>query len=649
MAATSGLRVLVVEDNPADAMRVREALETQGQGRFHPTFAGGLKDAERRLAAADLVLLDLSLPDSSGVETVARVRAMAPGTPVVVLSGERDEGLAFRCLQHGAQDVLLKGAIDGDGLVRALSCALERQALAKERDEALARARAGEAQVRAVLGAIPEGIVVADPCGRALFVNEAADLLLGWKPGTGPGRTVELPLKVGEVQEAGRSGRDGRPRVLQVRTAAIRWDGIPATLSSIHEISQPRRRPTGGRSPGSPHLEEERREPTRRLASGIARGLGENLAVVLEGAFELSDGHESAAYGPALKIQRAGWQATALIRQLLACAGEAKEVPELLDLGEVVASHWGRVEERLTASVAFEKCLAGALPRVRADRRLIEQALLALVDHARNSLQGNGTVTVRTALEPPAPGEARSRVVLSVSDTGPGLAPPECQRLFEPFYATEVLGIGTGLGLAPVLGIALQSGGTADVQSAAGRGTTVRILLPVAEESPIPVAEGTEKPLPGGKETVLVAVGDPWLRGRISSTLQDLGYRVYSEATAGDAVRLAVTFRGPIPILLAELRATGMGGAVLTGVLRCRRPGMRALLLTDAAGGKGGPRMAGAGSRILERPFDREELAREVRSLLDSPREGAVALEEGGAAEAPGPDPLPGGSFPPGN
>jgi signal transduction histidine kinase len=375
MAVGARVEVLVVEDNPADVHRVREALDAKGHGRFHPTFAGGLGDARLRLPDADLILLDLSLPDSSGAETVARVREVVPSTPVVVLSGERDEATAFRCLQHGAQDVLLKGSVDADSLVRALSCALERQALARERDDALEQA---------------------------------------------------------------------------------------------------------------PRVEQEVLAATRRLASGIARGLAEPLAAVLQGAFELSDGADASAYGPALQIQRAGWQASALARLLAVCAGEAKAIPEPIDLNEFVEEHWEGILECRSGTLFVEQDLEPGLPSVRADRRLLEQALLALARHARDAMPGGGTATVRTRRMGPGIGRdgARTRpvVVLEVSDTGPGLGPLDCRRIFEPYFSTEVLGIGTGLGLAPVLGIARQSGGTAEAESIPGHGTTVRMLLPPIEE-----------------------------------------------------------------------------------------------------------------------------------------------------------------------
>jgi len=374
MASESKVKVLVVEDNPADQFRVREALDAGGKGRFDPTFAGGLGAARSRLPGIDLVLLDLNLPDSAGADTVARVREAAPSTPVVVLSGERDDATTAACLQHGAQDVLLKGAFDGDSLVRALTCALERQALARRRDAAAA------------------------------------------------------PV------------------------------------------------------PG-PVMEQEVREATSRLAAGVARSLADPLAAVLHGAFALSDGHDAAAFGPALMIQRAGWQASALAKQLAACAGEAKANPEAVDVNALLSGERDEVLETARGAVTVEWNLEPDLPRVRIDRRLLDLALQILARHALGSMPEGGTLRMGTRRTP------SGFVEVSVADSGPGLDPDQCRRIFEPFFTTEVLGIGTGLGLAPVLGIAHQWGGSAAAESEPGRGTTVRILLPPIEEEPVaPVA-----------------------------------------------------------------------------------------------------------------------------------------------------------------
>jgi len=151
------VRVLLVEDNPADVDLIQEALD---DGALDPAFAGGslrleqvdrLATALQRLAQGeiDVVLLDLSLPDSQGFGTFARLVRAAPRTPIVVLSGLDDEAMAIRAVREGAQDYLVKGQADGKTLTRSIHYAVERKRAEDER-AGLAQARAeAEASLRA--------------------------------------------------------------------------------------------------------------------------------------------------------------------------------------------------------------------------------------------------------------------------------------------------------------------------------------------------------------------------------------------------------------------------------------------------------------------------------------------------------------------
>ncbi len=121
-------KILLVEDNPGDARLIQEYLKDAGMFRAHLTHAERLSDAQRMLETDrfEVVLLDLSLPDSKGLDTVVRAMEHARGVPVVVLTGLNDEELALRALQEGAQDYLVKGRMDGSSVSRAVRYAIER-------------------------------------------------------------------------------------------------------------------------------------------------------------------------------------------------------------------------------------------------------------------------------------------------------------------------------------------------------------------------------------------------------------------------------------------------------------------------------------------------------------------------------------------
>src|SRR5713226_1017761 len=121
-------KILLVEDNPGDAHLLREALAEIGESRFEITHCETLAQAREFLAKnkSDVILSDLGLPDSQGLETVRHIHSAAPGVPVVVLTGLNDESFGSQALQEGAQDYLVKGHIDGRLLWRALRYAMER-------------------------------------------------------------------------------------------------------------------------------------------------------------------------------------------------------------------------------------------------------------------------------------------------------------------------------------------------------------------------------------------------------------------------------------------------------------------------------------------------------------------------------------------
>jgi two-component system cell cycle response regulator len=128
------IRILLVEDNPGDVRFFRELLAEVAHGQFEVVTVGRLSQGLRSLFAErfEVVLLDLSLPDSQGLETFTRMQSQFTRTPVVVLTGLDDETLALKAVQKGAQDYLIKGQVDGNLLVRSIRHAIERHAVREE-------------------------------------------------------------------------------------------------------------------------------------------------------------------------------------------------------------------------------------------------------------------------------------------------------------------------------------------------------------------------------------------------------------------------------------------------------------------------------------------------------------------------------------
>jgi diguanylate cyclase (GGDEF)-like protein/PAS domain S-box-containing protein len=175
VAASGPRTVLVVEDNPGDARLVLFYLREDYQNPFHVLQADRLSQALAILAdnAVDVILLDLSLPDSFGLDTLARLRAAVPLIPVVVLTGTKDEGLALDALRQGAQDYMVKGSGDGELVRRSIRYAIERSRADQE-------LRGSEAQFRAVFSNAGIGVVLVDPIGNVIEANRTFSATMGY-------------------------------------------------------------------------------------------------------------------------------------------------------------------------------------------------------------------------------------------------------------------------------------------------------------------------------------------------------------------------------------------------------------------------------------------------------------------------------------
>src|ERR1700730_7640807 len=139
MPTTEAIEVLLIEDNPGDARLVHERLLSARGARFEVESVDRLAKGFERLrrAGIDVVLLDLSLPDSQGMETITRLHTEVPQTPIIALSGIDDPTIIQHAVMLGAEDYLVKGAFSTDVLVRSIRYAVDRQRLRED----LARAR----------------------------------------------------------------------------------------------------------------------------------------------------------------------------------------------------------------------------------------------------------------------------------------------------------------------------------------------------------------------------------------------------------------------------------------------------------------------------------------------------------------------------
>jgi PAS domain S-box-containing protein len=220
------IKILLVEDNPADANLIKEMLADATTVRFDITHVMRLDKAERSLAGKsfDVIILDLSLPDGQGLDTFVQTRIAAPGIPIIVMSGLRDEETAIKAVQEGAQDYLVKGHVDSDILIRSIRYAIERKHAEEElqwaRDELEKRVKERTVALEkehafreTIEESILAGIAAVDLDGRQTYVNRAFCQMVGWSEEELIGATppfVYWPSdEIGDIMKAFRATLEG--------------------------------------------------------------------------------------------------------------------------------------------------------------------------------------------------------------------------------------------------------------------------------------------------------------------------------------------------------------------------------------------------------------------------------------------------------
>ncbi|MHB8767279.1 MAG: sensor histidine kinase [Deferrisomatales bacterium] len=238
-------------------------------------------------------------------------------------------------------------------------------------------------------------------------------------------------------------------------------------------------------------LDARKMEAVGLLAGGIAHEFN-NLLTVILGSLELLEedtGDLVLFRRRVADMQAAGQRAAHLTGQLLAFSRRQILRPAELDLNALVVGVAQTLRGRAPASIAVELDLAPGLPTVRADRSLVERSLVQLGVNACEAMPGGGTLTLGTRDAPagalpgctPAEPPLGPSVAVTVSDTGRGIPAGRLAHVFEPFYTTKEVGLGTGLGLAEVYGVAKQSRGHVCAHGVPGRGSTFHLYLPRAE------------------------------------------------------------------------------------------------------------------------------------------------------------------------
>jgi len=271
--------------------------------------------------------------------------------------------------------------------------------------------------------------------------------------------------------------------------------------------------------------------------------------------------------------------------------------------------------------------LADDLWPTRVDPSQVGDALLNLAINARDAMPHGGTISIATANARLVAGRSDEEVksgdyvILSVTDTGFGMAHEVLERAIEPFFTTKAPGAGSGLGLSMIFGFAKQSGGHLRVDSELGQGTRVRLYLPRADSVEAAEADAaTAATLPHGRELILLVDDDAEMRMVARRHLVSLGYRV-GEAGSGPAALEILQSDRAIDLLFTDIvMPDGMTGHQLAAAARQLRPGLKVLFTSGYFRPEpdNEPARAMTAGAMIRKPYRRQELAATVRAALEA-------------------------------
>jgi PAS domain S-box-containing protein len=656
-------RVLVVDDDERNLLAITTVIEDVAD----VVVASSGEEALRQLLRHEfaVILLDVYMPGIDGYETAGLIRAreQTRRVPIIFLSAVNKEtehllrGYAMGAVDYVFKPVepaVLRSKVAVFVDLFTMTKEIQRKALQEQQLlDANLRANAdllriekelrlAEQRQTAIIESLPITLYLEDLTAQPRvpkFVSGAFEAMTGFKfesVRSSPDLWVTRlhPEDRDRVVAALAERRNGRSLSVEYRwqcahggyrhfldQAVIVYDatGNPVELAgTLLDVSERRELEN--------QLNQIRKmDAIGQLTGGIAHDFNNLLAAVLGGLglierrVPLEEDHREV-----LQMTRhAAEQGAELVKHLLAFSRRQKLEPASVDVGELAASVSALLTHTLGGLVELSWRCDDGIGRVYADGAQLELALMNLIINARDAMPDGGVVTVhaseRVVGEAGLDGalDAGAYIVLTVIDTGCGIAPESLELVLEPFFTTKAVGKGTGLGLSMVYGFAHQSGGEVRIQSEVGAGTRVEMWLPVAPAEPGP-SPGLALRQPDAalahaavRMRILLVDDHDGVRATTAALLEDLGHAVVQANDALIALDMVRQAPSAYDLVLSDYAMPRVSGAELIRQLRGIRPDIRAVIMTgyaepDAAA------MPALDAPVLTKPFSPDQL----RALL---------------------------------
>lgn len=609
---TRPLSVRLIDDNPDDIVLI-ECLARLFQ--FPVSFSSSTSLVPSKGPDPDVVLLDMNLVESKGMETFARASELFSRSAIILLTGVSHQGVMMECLKGGAQDFLIKGEFNESGLEKAVR-------FAHERNQQRIELKESRAALELVLDAHPIGLMV---LGEDLCVkqcNAAASQLLGSSVQEIVGEPSPVPLEEGAVTELQLENAEGEMRSLEVRSSrrdvASRTGGdLFVALTDVTER----------RSEEQQTSERKKLETVARVCYGVAHEFNNLLAITHTKTDLLADSVRSDPVWSAHidDLKHACDRGSRLVRQLMTFYGRPSSGEDRLVLSEFLEQNRDQLEmlggpfHRLDlVCLAKEVC-------VKTSSSSLLKILLRLVANACEATSGGGCIKVLAdASGDIGFGSKEGYACISVEDEGAGIAEIDKPKIFEPFFTTKDTKAGRGLGLSVVSNLLRELGGWIEFDSTVGQGSKFRVYLPVAGEPQAvedePVLEQVSSDSPTEVPLVLVVDDEPIIRFSVERLLEAGGYRAISAEDGPSALAILEEDVHDVRLLLTDLNMPLMHGKELVDRACYLNPKLRVLVMSGfGSSGVNEDWLKAKGAKFIAKPFAREKLLAHVSELLGRP------------------------------
>jgi two-component system cell cycle sensor histidine kinase/response regulator CckA len=505
-------------------------------------------------------------------------------------------------------------------------------------ESALAEKALSESQLRAIINAEPACVKLVSHDGRLLDMNPAGLAMIGVtdRAQVVGHSIIEMvhPDDREHFLDAHRKAYTGVPASCEYRIFSLgggqRWvesrsvpfemsTDVRAVLSVTNDVTERK------------GLEEQLRQSQKmeavgRLAGGIAHDFN-NLLTVIGGYTEtaLAELPADAPTSALLReVRRAAESAASLTRRLLMFSRRQIVRLSPLDLNAVVSDVQQLLKRTLGEDIEIIASLPAGVHPIQGDATQLQQVLMNLAVNARDAMPRGGTLSIETrnvGHGTRTGGAAGDAVELRLSDTGCGMSDGTKAHIFEPFFTTKELGHGAGLGLATVYAIVQGMGGTIQVASEPGRGTTFTMrfpssTVPLEVAPPAPAAARANADL-HGTETILVVEDEDTVRTLTANVLKNAGYAVIEASGPAAALKMAERSASTIHLLLSDVIMPGFDGVELSKRFRQSHPKTPVLFMS----GYSDDTMAHHGLtvdqyKLLTKPFTTAGLLQKVREAL---------------------------------